>query len=59
MYSASASTLLDTVADEKVRGRERLKAVGRTVLRTLRRKGGVTPQQLDEVVALAAGSRFG
>ena len=58
MRSASACALLDTIRREKERGVHRLKAVGRTVLRTLRREGGITPEQLRDAAALSAGARF-
>ncbi len=52
---ASACAVLDTIREEREKGQERLKAAGRTVLRTLRREGGVTPAQLQDTT-LVAGS---
>lgn len=47
--------MLDTIREERERAQEHLKAASRTVLRTLRREGGVSSTQVQDVTL----GRFG
>ncbi len=47
--------MLDTIREERERAQEHLRAASRTVLRTLRREGGVSSTQVQDVTL----GRFG